>query len=240
MVEDTTFSSSSDEDIEAAVDVDSTLEGATKTDDSSKSGKDASSRINELVGKSKAQEEELVRVKQELEAVKRAQVSPTGQTPTPADTPDGQKALAYLESLGFPTKKAVQEEIKALRDQIALDTEHGRLMSAYDGSDGRPQYDKTKVVQYGREHGIYDPEVAYKALHETELLDWHMKKANGGEQRQRPFVERPGSSGVNRTDPNAITKEKLQEVAANPTPVNREWYERNRLRILDMVAKGEV
>lgn len=235
MVEETEFSSSSDEGTEGTEAV-----GTTESDESGKSGRDAASRINELVGKTKAQEEELDRIKQELESVKQVRLTgSTGDTPNPATTPDGQKALAYLTSIGVPTEEKVQERIKQLEDRIILNNEHGRLASSYDGSDGRPQYNKAKIEQYMRDNGVFNPEIAYKALNESELLDWNLKKTNGAE-KGKAFVERPGTSTVNRSDRNAVTREKLAEHMQNPTPASKLWYERNRLKAMDMMAKGEL
>ena len=90
-----------------------------------------------------------------------------------------------------------------------------------------------------RDHSVYDPEVAYKAMNEAELLDWNLKKADAG-SKKRPYVGKPGGSGVTRASDNQITREKVQEVANNPTPVNRAWYERHRDKILQMMADGQL
>lgn len=240
MVEETENTSSSDvnnENTGAEFRVEKTDLEPGEGDNSEKSGRGVQARIDELTGKIKTQEEELVRVKSEL-AAKQTQ-PPTNTAPNPAATPEAQKALAYLESIGVPTERKLQEQIKAVEDRLLLDNEHSRLVNAFDGSDGRPRYDKTRTEQYMRDNGVFNPEAAYKLMHESELLDWQMKKANGG-KTNRPFVERAGGGGVNRSSQSEITREKLQDVAANPTPSNRAWYERNRTKILDMLANGQV
>lgn len=202
--------------------------------DQKKSGKkSAEGRINELVA-------ELKTVKEELEAVKAKETTPP---PPPAPdkskvAPEQQKAVEYIKGLDFVQKSDVEEKIKAIEDRLALDNEHSRLASSYDGADGRPKYDRTKVEAYMRDHAVYDPEIAYKALNETELLDWHMKKSNPDDNK-KPYVTKPGSGSSTRGD-NSITREKLAEVSANPTPENRAWYERNRNKILQLMAEGNL
>jgi len=202
-------------------------------EDSSKPKKNAESRINELVA-------EVKETKAELEKLRAEKVP----TPTPPVTkkvdenPQAQKAVEYLKGLGFQQSGDVEEKVKAIEDRIALDNEHSRLSSGYDGADGKPKYDRAKVEAYMRDHAVYDPEIAYKSLNEPELLDWNLKKSNSGDKK-KPYVERPGSGSSNRGD-NTITREKLAEVSANPTPVNRAWYERNRDKILQLMAEGNI
>lgn len=203
-------------------------------EDQKKSGKkSAEARISELVAEVKA-------TKEELKALKDKETTPP---PPPAPdkkdvAPEQQKAVEYIKGLDFVQKSDVEEKIKAIEDRLALDNEHNRLASGYDGADGRPKYDKAKVEEYMRTHAVYDPEIAYKSLNETELLDWHMKKANP-DDKKKPFVERPGGGSSSRGD-NSITREKLAEVSANPSPANRAWYERNRNKILELMADGAL
>ena len=204
-------------------------------EESSKANKrTAEARINELSGKLKEKEDELEKLK-----AKKSEKTPMPPNTKPESSPEAQKVIAQLESLGFTRTGTVEEKLKTIEERIELNSEHLRLGNEYDGEDGRPKYEKSKVEKYMRDHAIFDPEIAYKAMNEAELLDWHLKKADAG-QKKRPYVEKPGGSGVTRSTDNQITKEKLQEVASNPTPANREWYERNRNKILQMMAEGQL
>ena len=51
-------------------------------------------------------------------------------------------------------------------DDDALKQELTRLESTYDGSDGRPKFDKNKVIKFALDRQIGDPEAAYKILNE--------------------------------------------------------------------------
>ncbi len=223
--------SSTDEEIEK--EVDETLTGDEVDEENKPENKKGfQHRIDQLTAEKKELEDRLEEVESKVNK----------PTETPAETtppaPDDLKAAEYLKKLGFTTKSEIEDKVRAIEDRIALDTEHNRLGSTYDGSDGRPSYDKKKVEAYMRDHAVYDPEIAYKSLHEAELLDWHSKKTESG-VKKKPFVEKPGGGG-GRQDNNSITREKLQDVAANPTPVNRAWYEQNRQKILQMMAEGQL
>jgi hypothetical protein len=203
-------------------------------DDSSKDNKrSAETRINELSGKLRQTEDELKTLRAQV------QKQPAQQLPNPESTPEAKKVIEQLKSLGFTRTGDVEEKLKTIEERIELNSEHTRLASEFDGSDGRPKYSKSQVEQYMRDHAVYDPEIAYKAMNETELLDWNLKKADAG-TKKRPYVERPGGSGVARTTDTQITREKLQEVADNPSPANRDWYERNRNKILQLMAEGKL
>lgn len=41
----------------------------------------------------------------------------------------------------------------------------------HDGSDGLPKFERQKVLIWGRDHGIYDPEAAYEKLYRKELTE---------------------------------------------------------------------
>lgn len=237
MITDDQNSESSTEELEDEL-LDSTVDEQSETENDEESSKankrTAEARINELSGKLKEREEELRTLK-----AREIKTPMPPVVPGPDSTPEARKVIEQLEGLGFTRKGTVEEKIKQIEERIELNSEHGRLSSEYDGSDGRPKYDKSKVERYMRDRAIYDPEVAYKSMNEDELLDWHLKKVDAG-QKKRPYTEKPGGSGVNRTTDNQITKEKLEEVAKNPTPANREWYERNRNKILHMMREGQL
>lgn len=207
--------------------------GEGEGDDSSKSkGRTAKDRIDDLRFQLEEKDRELQQLKQK----------PTEKIETPPSTPpEAQKVIEQLESLGFTRQKSIKDELNHLREEIKLENEHSRLKDEYDGSDGRPKYDETKINAYMRNHQIYDPEVAYKAMNEAELLDWNLKKKSDTSVKKQPYVAKAGgSSGASRMNDNSITREKLQEVTKNPTPANREWYERNRSKILQMVHEGQL
>ena len=196
------------------------------------SKKSAEARIDELIAINKGLENKIDTVLSERSV-------PPPPAPEKPLEPDVEKAKNYLRGdLGFVTKEDLDNTIKRMEDTQVLNTEHSRLSGMYDGVDGRPRYDRKQVEDYMRNNGVYNPEVAYKSLHETELTDWNLKKADES-RKERPYTEKKSTLSANRSD-NTITREKLKQVADNPTPANREWYERNRSKILDLMHQGAL
>lgn len=83
-----------------------------------------------------------------------------------------------LKSLGFLTQDEVEARMRQEREDARVERELSSLETTYSGKDGRPKFNRSKVLEYALEHGIPNPEVAYKVMHEKELIDWHIKQAS--------------------------------------------------------------
>lgn len=190
--------------------------------------RDAESRINQLVGQVKELENKL------------AEVSQT-KTPEPVPgktemTPEMQKAADQIASLGFPNEDALNKKLQQLEDRLLLDTEHGRLETKFDGSDGRPKYDKREIEKFMRERAVYNPEIAYEQLYKKELLDFEIKQAQK-EKPATPDSQSPSGEGGER-DTGSLTREIIREKMTSP-----EWksfYDKNRDKILTLMQKGQL
>lgn len=191
-------------------------------------GRSAESRIKELIAEKKAVEKELLESKAREKA-------PTLPGQEPALTDEQIKAISLLKGMGFVQKTDVKNEIDSLQSRLVLDTEHTHLEDKYDGSDGRPKYDRSEVEAYMRANGIYKPEVAYKDMNEQELIDWHLKESSSS-KKNRPYMTPPASPG--KGDEGAITREKIAEMQGKP--IWREWYEKNRTKILSLMAEHKL
>lgn len=116
----------------------------------------------------------------ELEAKVRELEGNRSVTTPPSTSPlgvDKEKVKTAIKELGFVPTEEVQEMLRQKDDDDALKQELTRLEQRYDGSDGRPKFDKKKVVKFALDHQIGDPEAAYKILHEAEITDWHIQQA---------------------------------------------------------------
>lgn len=194
--------------------------------------KSAEERINELLSKNKELEGKLSKIEEKM-----APIPPAApKDPTQELTPDVKKAVEVLKKIGFVTREEQDRKLQQLQDRAFLDAEHTKLENKYDGSDGKPKYDKKEVEKYMQEHGIFDSEAAYKLMFEKELLDFEMKRYEDN-RKKKPFVQKPGSSAGSRED-NTITREKISEWMK--TPEGRLKYEQNRDKILKMMANNEL
>jgi len=190
----------------------------------SPSKKSAEARINDLIAENK-------RLIDEMKAGKKD----TTLLPPPAPTPDAKEAalIEGLKKLGFARVEDLEKTKTEVRDEMVLNTEHSRLVDVYSGSDGRPKYDRNEVEKYMRENGIYLPEVAYKAMHETELNDWLLKNAS---HKNKPYTAPP--SAPTKGEEGAITREKIAEMQKSPN--FKQWYEANREKILKLMVQGSL
>lgn len=192
--------------------------------------KSAESRIQELIAHNKKLEEKLDLA-----------LSRTAPTPPPTReepmTPDQEKAVEYLKSIGFVQRDDLANSERTINGKIELNMEHGRLENSFTGEDGRPKYDRQKVESYMTRNGIYNPEIAYKAMHEAELLDWAFKNAKRDSQRDtRPKIK-GGSTGGSQGG-ETLTRETLAEWIK--TPEGRIKYEKNRVKIMEMMKNGQL
>ncbi len=78
-----------------------------------------------------------------------------------------------LEELGYVSK----EELAKIDEDKQVQSEISTLEKQFDGKDGRPKFVKEDVIKYALQNKIGSVEVAYKQLHEKELINWYIKKA---------------------------------------------------------------
>lgn len=165
--EPTTASPSSDQTTQAPT------TGVASTTDGGDEGKTVPyDRFKEVNEKYRQTEEKI----KELES----RLNQNSQPPTPkAPTdPNEAKVKEVLKNYGFVSQEDVQAEINRLREDQVLEQKLSQLEKSYSGTDGRPKFDRQKIVEYAINNGIPDPELAYKALHEQELLNWHIEQAS--------------------------------------------------------------
>ena len=94
----------------------------------------------------------------------------------PKEEPSGdvdEVTKRYLrEKLGVITK----EELQQIEEDRKLEEYLSALEATYDGSDGRPKFDRVKVLEFCIQNGISNPEYGYKLMNEKELLEWQLRQ----------------------------------------------------------------
>ena len=229
--DDSTSASSSDETKNPDTNSGSDHKGTDTEGDSGEptgKGRNAEARINQLLSKVKDLEDKL----QEVSQTKTPDPVP-GKT---AMTPEMEKAAEQITRLGFLDEKSVNQKIKSLEDRIILDSEHARLEGLYDGSDGRPRYDRAEVEKFMRGKAVYNPEIAYDSLYKKELRDWDIKQAQK-EKPATPDSQSPSGQRSQKGD-GILTREIIREKMT--TPEWREFYNTNRDKILTLMQKGQL
>ncbi len=128
------------------------------------------------------------------------QVSSLSVKPT---TPEEEQVKSTLKQYGFVSQDEVRQEVRRVQEDIRVEQELSQLETRYDGKDGRPKFDRQRVLEFAINRNIADPEVAYKALNEKTLIDWHIaqaSKASIGVKSERSDGSGAGSPGPSNDD----------------------------------------
>lgn len=163
--------------------------------------------------------ESVVKTKQQLEA-ELAELRTNRGTEQPSNQEQliKQQLDKYLSDMGY-VKKEVLEEKEADRK---LEESIKSLSQKYDGKDGRPKFDREKALQYAADNLIGNLEVAYKQMHEAELLDYAIKQATGRIKPTRTEVsDGSGSSQIGETQNDLLSSAKAGDEDAMRTLIKR-------------------
>lgn len=163
--------------------------------------------------------ESVVKTKQQLEA-ELAELRANRGTEQPFNQEQviKQQLDKYLSDMGY-VKKEVLEEKEADRK---LEESIKSLSQKYDGKDGRPKFDREKALQYAADNLIGNLEVAYKQMHEAELLDYAIKQATGRIKPTKTEVsDGSGSSQIGETQNDLLSSAKAGDEDAMRTLIKR-------------------
>lgn len=117
--------------------------------------------------------------------------------------PQAEVIRQQLKEMGFVSKDEVEETLKRQREDDALRQELDRLEGKLDGKDGRPKFDRDKVVKYALDKQIGDLETAYEKLNQKAIIDWHVKNAldkSKGVKAEASDGSGSGEAGPSNTD----------------------------------------
>jgi hypothetical protein len=112
------------------------------------------------------------------------------------DDPEAKLINTFVSHPVF--QKKLDESLEAYKQRIEEDfnmkEKLQELEDKYDGSDGKPAFDRVKVLSYGRENNIGDPEVIYKIINEEALDEWKIKNAVSRKPKAT-YAEKSGGVG---------------------------------------------
>ena len=123
------------------------------------------------------------------------------QTAAPEPGSADPETVEYLRKLGFVHR---EEQTQKEEDSI-LENNLQKLTESYDGRDGKPRFDRERVLEFCIQNGIASPEYGYKLMNYDALREWEirqMKKApiappsSGGEGSPRQPEPRKRAIGV--------------------------------------------
>lgn len=140
---------------------------------------------------------------------------------TPRQTqpnPQADVIKQQLKELGFVSR----EEIEQQKADEQLENSLKSLEKAYDGKDGRPKFNRQKVLEYASQNLIGNPEVAYKTMHEAELMDFAIKQATGKTKGVKSEVsDGSGSANMGTSNDDLMSAYQQGDSSAMRTLVRR-------------------
>lgn len=142
-----------------------------------------------------------------------------------------ERLAPILQKKGFITSQQKEDDDRA--EKYAKDLKD--LSNKYDGKDGKPAFDPTEIANYAKSNGIFNLEAAYRDMHWKELVDWEKKQ----DSSDAVETERPNSANQNKPNERVkLTQEFLKERLAQPD--GKQWYEKNRDKIIAAMGKGQL
>jgi len=208
-VEETTSAETTSAEQTANVDTDKSAETENTESVEDKGGESKEGLENKPVPYFRFKEKvaEVNQLKAELEALRNQAPQQSEPQYMNEEQAQLQQAKKTLDELGYVSKDAVNEIVRnaLAEDRVyrELDTKVQQLSKEWDGTNGKPKFVTEEVIEYGNNVGVYDPEAAFKLMHEKELAEYWSKRAKSGlkTERQGKPVQNVGA------DENALMEE---------------------------------
>jgi hypothetical protein len=136
------------------------------------------------------------------------------------DPTTAKQAVEAAKKLGILTRDDGVVTRDQFRDMYTQERETEKLLTSLSnyekditGDDGRPKFDKIKVLEYMRDTNIKDPMIAYKVMHESQLDQWKMSEV--GRVKMRGMYTTRGSNLGNKQPADVKpTKDNLNDLVA--------------------------
>lgn len=103
-----------------------------------------------------------------------------------------------------------QQQYAAQRAVEKLIEQGESLEGKYNGTDGRPKFQKEEIFEYMKETGIRNPELAYKARYEDQLDQWKEQQLKAA--RRPGFTTQTSTGGMKMPAPVKIDKNNLDRL----------------------------
>lgn len=164
----------------------------------------------------------------ELKELREAEATRNATPPAPVTNPEDaldeetiQRARKEARKIGIVTEDAFDEFLgNKFRDYFVRARFEEKLIDRMDGlardlngEDGRPRFDQKEVVEFMRNNGVSDPEVAYKIMHEKELDAWKAQQLTAA-KREGLYTENTSTAGGKQPAAVKPTADNLSQLVA--------------------------
>lgn len=132
------------------------------------------------------------------------------------------ETVEYLRKLGFVHR---EEQAQKEEDSI-LENNLQKLTESYDGRDGKPRFDRERVLEFCIQNGIANPEYGYKLMNYDALKEFDLRQAksapsappsSGGEGGPRLPQPKKRAIGIPKEDEIAL-RDAMLETLEHETP----------------------
>ena len=97
--------------------------------------------------------------------------------------------------LVYPNRQLMEEEMQKKEDNM-LEGNIQELTKTYDGKDGRPKFDRSRVLEFCVQNGISNPEYGYKLMNYDALREYDLRQA-----KTAPVAPPSSGSGGGQREP---------------------------------------
>lgn len=132
------------------------------------------------------------------------------------------ETVEYLRKLGFVHR---EEQTQKEEDSI-LENNLQKLTESYDGRDGKPRFDRERVLEFCIQNGIASPEYGYKLMNYDALREFDLRQvksapsappSSGGEGGPRLPQPKKRAIGIPKEDEIAL-RDAMLETLEHETP----------------------
>lgn len=88
-----------------------------------------------------------------------------------------QQLQPFIDEIAKENGWVSRKEIEAQEQEKRVNAEITTMSSKYTGKDGKPAFDEKAVIKHAIDNGFNNLEKAYKDMHESELINWHVQQA---------------------------------------------------------------
>lgn len=134
---------------------------------------------------------EVKELREQVEALKQGNMAPISEGRTDDET---SQAIEAAKKLGLMTADQFATFYQEQRASERILEKVEGLESEIDGKDGRPRFNKIEVLEFMRDNGITNPELAYKIKYEDQLDSWKEKKLSGAKKENIVTTQKSGST----------------------------------------------
>ena len=159
------------------------------------------------------------------------------QAVAPEIKPKDPETFSYMSELGFidesKLNKAIQDTIQKIAEEKKIEEEDRtmenilqNLVVTFDGRDGKPKFNRDKVLEFCIQNGIANPEYGYKLMNYDALKEFDLRQAksapsappsSGGEGGPRLPQPKKRAIGIPKEDEIAL-RDAMLETLEHETP----------------------